>query len=157
MSLPTWIPPFGASVVGSILSWLIAFRVAQAKFESKVTSDITRADELREADEKRATELRAADIQRADELRIAAAKQSEDLRAELREMKGAWSSGIDRVQGLAENIANLQGSQNQINVFQEKALQSLIERSDRHETVLADHTSTLRLLVDRVMSVKAQQ
>ena len=154
MSLPTWIEPTGVPILASAFAWIMAWRVSSAKFETQVQADTKRSNELREADEKRADELREADARRANELHEATLKQSEELKCELKELKSAWTSGIDRVQDLAENIASLQGSQNQVNAYTARALDSLSDKVEQHGSILADHTSTIRLLVDRVMMKK---
>lgn len=125
------------AIVGGLLSWW----KASAKSEVRAETDGKRAEEIRLADGKRAEELRAADSKRAEE-----------LRAEFKELKEQWWAGIERVQLLSDNITRLQSSQNEVNAYHTKALEAVVDKCDRHESILADHTATLRLLVDKVMA-----
>jgi phage-related minor tail protein len=61
------------------------------------------------------------------------------------------------VQKVSDNVLSLQAKQNTVNEFTAKALESLTEKSDRHEQMLADHASTLRLMTDVLMRKKDQQ
>jgi signal transduction histidine kinase len=118
-----WIPGAGIGVIGSVTAWVLGWRITTAKWEG------------------RAEAQRQADFER-----------TEDLRKDLRDLKEDWRSGISDVRKLAENMASVQSSQNVVNAVTAKAIESLTDKLDRHEACLADHTTTIRLLVDRVMS-----
>lgn len=136
-----WLPPFGASAALAGATGVIGWLLAAARSETKTAGDLKRAEELRVADLKRAEELRAADEKRA-----------EDLRQEFREMKRSWDAGIDRVSDLAANMSGLQGTQNQINIGMTKAVDNLMDDMETVKSTLADHTSSIRLLIDKVMT-----
>ncbi len=136
-----WVPAFGAGVVGSAVAWVLSWRIASTRMEERTQADLKRAEELRVADLKRAEELRSVD-----------AVRTEELRADLRDLKRAWDDGIDRVGQLASNMAGLQATQNQVNIFTSKAIEGITDKMERHEQLLADHTSTIRLIVDKVMT-----
>lgn len=136
-----WLPPIGVSTAIAAGSGVVGWLIAGARKETKTAADL-----------KRAEELRLADLQRAAELRSADEKRAEELRAEFREMKRAWEEGIDRVGVLASNMSNLQTSQNQINIYTTKAVDGLAEDMERVKSTLADHTSSIRLLIDKVMA-----
>jgi hypothetical protein len=123
-----WIPGAGVGLIGSAIAWLLSWRIASAKNEGKT-----------EAQEK-------ADVVRAA-----------DIRQDLRDMKEDWRTGIASVQKVSDNVLSLQAKQNTVNEFTAKALESLTEKSDRHEQMLADHASTLRLMTDVLMRKKDQQ
>lgn len=67
-------------------------------------------------------------------------------------MKSAWDAGISRVQALAENMSTLQSSQNQVNIYTTRQLESIEDRLERHANTMADHTSSIRMLIDKVMT-----
>jgi hypothetical protein len=133
---PNWIPGAGVGLLGSGIAWLLSWRINSAKLEG-----------ISEAKDK-------ADLVLSDAKTKADIVRSEDLRADLREMKQDWREGVDRVSELATNITALQSSQNVVNAVTSKAIEGMCEKQDRLEQVVADHTSTLRLLTDIVMSRK---
>lgn len=139
-----WIPAVGAGFGGSIIAWILSWRIASARAEEQQAGEARRAQALRDSDLKRAEELRVADARRADE-----------LRSDLREMRDAWNEGVERVQRLAQNMASLQASQNQVNGFTAKAIDGITATIDRHGEEIADLKSTVRLLVGTVTAAKA--
>ena len=139
--MENWIPTFGGGLIASGIAWILSWRIASARAEEQTVGELKRADTLR-----------SSDLQRAEELRAADAKRSDELRSDLREMKNAWNDGVQRVQELAENMAGLAAGQNSVNVFTAKAIEGITDKVERHAEILADHTSTIRLIVDKVMS-----
>jgi hypothetical protein len=131
-----WIPGAGVGLVGSAIAWLLSWRINSAKLEGQS-----------EAKEK-------ADTVLSDARAKAEMVRSDDLRADLRVMRDDWRQGIDRVGELAANISALQSSQNVVNTMTSKAIDSMCDKQDRLEQVVADHTATLRLLTEVVMSKK---
>lgn len=147
-----WVPSAGFGVVSTFLAWIVSWRVSNSKLEGKLQAEGENAEAVRIAGVKRADEIRAADSKRADELRAADAQRADELRKEFQSLKDAWFSGIERVQELSDNMARLQSSQNVLNEMSSKRLESLTDKVERHGEMLADHTSSIRLLIDKVMS-----
>lgn len=129
-----WIPGAGVGLIGSAVAWLLSWRISAAKMEGSI-----------EAKEK-------AEVVLLDARAKAEMIRSDDLRADLRDLKEDWRAGIADVKRLAENVAAVQASQNVVNAVTAKALESLTEKMDRHEACLADHTNTIRMIVDKVMT-----
>ena len=76
----------------------------------------------------------------------------EDMRSDLRELKEDFKNGMSEIRTLADMTGKYGASQAVVNDVTAKALESITEKVERHADTLADHTSTLRLLVDKVMS-----
>ena len=152
-----WIPGAGVGLIGSAVAWLISWRINSARLEGHAEEDERRNSDLRLADEKRNGELRAADELRNAELRASAALRDADLRQDLRDLKEDWKAGIADVRKLADNMASLQSSQNVFNTVTAKAMDTMTDKLGRHDATLADHTSTLRLLTDVVMSKRERE
>ena len=131
-----WIPGAGVGIVGSAVAWILSWRIASANSDGRTDA-----------------------YQRALAESLAARQKVEDerearLRAEFREMRDDWRAGVAIVNKVNDNVVALQAKQNAVNEFNSQALASLADKCERHDQLLADHTSTLRLLTDVVMSRK---
>jgi len=125
-----WMPGAAVGLGGSFIAWLLSWRLNSARIEGKSEAAFA-AQEKTDA----AREMRG-----------------EDLRRDLQELKEDWRAGIAQVNRLAENIASLQSAQNAVNGYTAKAIETLTDKLDRHESQLADHGSTLRLLTNAITS-----
>lgn len=78
----------------------------------------------------------------------------EGIRQDLQDLKGDFRAGMAEVRSFADASARLQSSQGVVNVVTAKGMEAITEKQDKMESCLADHTSTLRLLTEVVMSKK---
>ena len=76
------------------------------------------------------------------------------IRQDVRDLKDDFRSGMADVRGFADQAARLQSSQNVVNNVTAKAIEGLCDKQDKIGQVVADHTATLRLLTEVVMSKK---
>lgn len=76
----------------------------------------------------------------------------EGIRSDLKELKEDFRAGMAEVRAFADASARLQSSQNVVNSVTSKALEAITDKQDKMDACLADHTSTLRLLTEVVMS-----
>lgn len=74
------------------------------------------------------------------------------MRQDLRELKEDFRDGMAEVRSFADASARLQSSQNVVNSVTAKTLEAITDKQDRIETTVADHTASLRLLTEVVMS-----
>ena len=112
-----WIPGAGVGVVGSIVAWLLSWRIATARGEERL----------------------------------------EAMRVDLRDLKEDFRSGMNEVRSFADATARLQSSQNVVNTVTAKSMEAMCDKQDKIEATVADHTATLRLLTEVVMSKREKQ
>jgi len=79
-------------------------------------------------------------------------ERMDGMRQDLRDLKEDFRSGMTEVRSFADATARLQSSQNVVNSVTAKTLEAMAEKQDKLEACVADHTSTLRLLTEVVMS-----
>jgi hypothetical protein len=76
------------------------------------------------------------------------------MQADIREIRDDFKAGMIEVRSFADLAARLQSSQNVVNQVTAKSLESICEKQERIESTVADHTATLRLLTEVVMTKK---
>lgn len=85
--------------------------------------------------------------------RINSAKQEQEAKSTrnaLEELKSDFRAGMEEIRKLADATARLQSSQGVVNTLQSKALDAVVARQDQHADKLADHSSSLKLLLEMV-------
>jgi hypothetical protein len=112
-----WIPGAGVGVLGSVVAWLLSWRIATARGEERLAA----------------------------------------MQTDLRDLKDDFRAGMSEVRSFADATARLQSSQNVVNSVTAKSIETMCDKQDKLESTVADHTATLRLLTEVVMSKKENQ
>jgi hypothetical protein len=98
---------------------------------------------------------------RSDSLEKAQTKNADGLRQDLRdlreEVRGAMGgfreevrNALNELRGVAVLTSKLQASQDVVNNVTARAIESIMDKIDRLETVTSDHGSTLKLITELV-------
>lgn len=133
-----WIPGAGVGLIGSAVAWLLSWRISAARSEGRYEAvQVALSEQL-------TTRQKVED------------ERTERLRQDLRDMREDWRAGIGGVNKLNDNVVALQAKQNTVNEFTAQAVESMATKLDRHDQMLADHTSTIRLLTDVLMQAKKE-
>ena len=77
------------------------------------------------------------------------------LQQAIREMRDDLKSNMTEVRTFADASARLQSSQNVVNQGTAHTLESIVDKQERIEAIVADHTATIRLLTEVVMGRKS--
>lgn len=136
--MDNWMPPTAVGIGASVVSWLLSWRVNAARNEQNAVDTQKRLQELGESTQKRLLEFRELTDRSLTELK-------EDFRA-----------GMNEIRALADAAARLQSSQAVVNTLNAKGLDSVISKQDQQADKLADHGSSLKLLMEMVPMLRQQ-
>ena len=121
--MPNWVADALAllALVGSILTWVMNWREDDAKRGG------------------------AADV------RDRVTEKAEDgLRDDIREFREEMRTAIDEMRKSSNLASNWQASQDKVNLYTAKAIESLTAQGERHAEKLNDHASSLKLLTELI-------
>lgn len=122
-----WIPGAATGLLGSFVAWIAAWRIAAARAEGKQEAEDAGNEVLREVQAKQVTDA-------------------------LQDLREDWKTGMQEIREMSDKHTQLQASQNVVNAITQKTLESMTAKIEAHATQLADQGSTIRLLVDKVMT-----
>ena len=123
-----WVPSASVGIVASVVAWTLSWRI-----------NTVRSEERLEGIRKDLVELK------------------DDFRTGIRDIKEDLRSSTSEIRSSSDTVSRLKSSQDVVNTVTAKGIEGLTDKLDKIESVVADHTSTLRLLTEVVMSRKSEQ
>jgi chromatin segregation and condensation protein Rec8/ScpA/Scc1 (kleisin family) len=117
-----WVPGVGTGFFGSIVAWLLSWRVAAARSEGKADADALRIQD-----------------------------RDEGFREDIRSLRDELRAGVTELRAVSSITAKLQASQDVVNQVTAKSLEAIVAKQDQHAEKLADHTSAIKLLTELIV------
>ena len=77
-------------------------------------------------------------------------EREKGLRQDIRDLRDEMKAGVAEMRVVAAMAGKLQASQEVVNRVTAQTLESITDKLDRHESILADHSSTLKLVTELV-------
>lgn len=143
-----WIPTTGIGLGAGIVGWVLSWRISDAFREGRTDeSEKQIGRRLEDADKfaKMSDEGFRRDFRDLrDEVRGALAGVREDYR-----------QGLSEIRNVGLMASKLQASQDVVNNVTARAIEGITDKMERLETVVADHSSSLKLITELVTSRKA--
>ena len=115
--MESWVPGAAVGLLGSFAAWILSWRINS---------------EQREA---------------AEDVALTANQQvGADLRIDIKEFRQEMREAIDEIREKTSLSIAWQASQDKVNLYTSKAIESIVATQDRHGEKLNDHAATLKLL-----------
>ena len=106
-------------VLGGLYAWLSRWREGEVRSDAQTTAGVSALEE-----------------------------KDDGLRQAIRELRDEFRAGVGDLQRQAVATTALQASQNKVNEYTAKAIESITARQEKHEEKLNDHAATLRLVTE---------
>jgi type VI protein secretion system component VasK len=118
-----WLPVGGLGIISSAVAWLISWRVSTARSEGRSAAE-----------------------------RVSQDARDSSVKDDIHGLRGDIHEAMEEVRTLAAQTTKLSASQDVVNRVTGQAMESIITKLDRHEGQLSDHSGSLKLLTEIVMS-----